>query len=210
MLKVGLTGNLGSGKSLIAKIFNILLIPVYNADNASKSFLKDRIVQEKLRQAFGKAVFSATNEIDKKALGKIVFNDIRKLVILNSILHPLVREDFRNWCNSQKEKPYVIQEAAIIFESGFRDEYDKIIHVSCPEELAIERAMDRDNANREDIIKRMDFQWKDEKKAAISDYIILNDGSELIIPQVLKIHNLFLKNSIMPVNPAISSPPVLF
>jgi dephospho-CoA kinase len=195
MLKVGLTGNLGSGKSLVAKIFHILTVPVYHADDVSKSFLNDKNVQEKIHQAFGEAVFSAANEIDRKALGKLVFTDSVKLTTLNSILHPLVMEDFRNWCNSHKEKPYVIQEAAIIFESGFRYEYDKIIHVSCPEELAIERAMDRDNADREDVLKRMDFQWKDEKKTAISDYIILNDGSELLIPQVLKIHNLLVKDS---------------
>jgi dephospho-CoA kinase len=210
MLKVGLTGNLGSGKSLIAKIFHILSIPIYNADDVSKSFLKERNVQEKIQEAFGQEVFSAANEIDRAALGKIVFSDSLKLAILNAILHPLVREDFRKWCSSHIEKPYVIQEAAIIFESGFMDEYDKIIHVSCPEEIAIQRAMDRDNANREDILKRMGFQWKDKKKAAISDYIILNDGSELVIPQVLKIHNLLLKNSIMPFNPATSSPPALF
>lgn len=194
MLKVGLTGNLGSGKSLIAKIFRILTIPVYNADDVSKTFLTDTIVQEKIRDAFGPEVFLTTNEIDRRALGKIVFSDSGKLITLNAILHPLVREDFRNWCNSHKEKHYVIQEAAIIFESGFRDEYDKIIHVSCPEEIAIERAMHRDNSDREEVLKRMRFQWKNEKKAAKSDYIILNDGSELVIPQVLKIHDLLLQS----------------
>jgi dephospho-CoA kinase len=196
MLIVGLTGNLGCGKSLIAKIFSILTIPVYNADDVSKSFLADTIVKEKICNVFGQAVFSVTNEIDRRALGKIVFSDSRKLMKLNAILHPLVREDFRNWCSSHKEKPYVIQEAAIIIESGFRDEYDKIIHVSCPEEIAVERAINRDNTNREDILKRMRFQWKDEIKAAISDFIILNDGFELVIPQVLKIHNLLIKDSI--------------
>ena len=195
MLKVGLTGNLGSGKSLIARIFHILTIPVYNADDVSKGFLSNKVVQNKIWEAFGSKVFLSAHEIDRKALGKIVFSDSRKLTTLNAILHPLVREDFRDWCISHKEKPYVIQEAAIIFESGFRDEYDNIIHVSCPEELAIERAIARDNANREDVLKRMGFQWKDEKKAAISDYIILNDGFELVIPQVLKIHNLLIKDS---------------
>jgi len=194
MLKVGLTGNLGSGKSLIVKIFSILTVPVYNADHVSKTFLTDKIVQEKIRNAFGREVFSKTNEVDRKALGKIIFSDSRKLNTLNAILHPLVRENFRNWCNSQKEKPYVIQEAAIIFESGFRDEFDKIIHVSCPEEIAIERAMHRDNVDRGEVLKRMRFQWKDEKKAAMSDYIILNNGFELVIPQVLKIHDLLSKS----------------
>ena len=150
MLKIGLTGNLGSGKSLIAKIFRILTIPVYNADDVSKTFLSHKIVQEKILAAFGPGVFLSDAGIDKRALSKIVFGDPGKLATLNAVLHPLVREDFRKWCYSHEEKPYVIQEAAIIFESGFREEYDKIIHVSCPEEIAIERAMHRDNSNRED------------------------------------------------------------
>jgi len=141
-------------------------------------------------------VFFSANEIDKRGLGILVFNDSQKLATLNAILHPLVRDDFRNWCTSHREKPYVIQEAAIIFESGFRDEYDRIIHVSCPEEITIARAMARDNAIRDDILKRMGFQWKDEKKTAMSDYIILNDGSELVIPQVLTIHNLLVNSSL--------------
>jgi dephospho-CoA kinase len=196
MLKVGLTGNLGSGKSLITKIFRILDVPVYHADNVSKSFLSDKVVQESILTAFGPQVFLSANEIDRRALGIIVFNDSQKLTTLNAILHPLVREDFRAWCASQEENPYVIQEAAIILESGFRDEYDRIIHVSCPEEIAIARAMTRDNASRDDILKRMGFQWKDEKKAAMSDHIILNDGSELVIPQVLAIHNLLVNSSL--------------
>ena len=196
MLKVGLTGNLGSGKSVVAKIFSILTIPVYYADDVSKTFLSDKIVQEKIRRTFGPDVFSDTMEVDRKVLGKIVFSDPNALISLNAILHPLVREDFRNWCNSIQENPYVIQEAAIIYESGFKDDYDKIIHVSCPEEIAIARAMHRDNADHKDIVKRMRFQWKDEKKASISDYVILNDGSELVITQVLKIHELLVKISL--------------
>jgi dephospho-CoA kinase len=194
MLKVGLTGNLGSGKSLIAEIFRILGIPVYNADEASKRFLKDKTTREKIRNTFGNDVFSGPGEIDRKALGKIVFSDPDKLLRLNGILHPLVRKDFIDWCSSQEDKPYIIQEAAIIFENGLKDEYDRIIHVSCPEEIAIERAMYRDNAERDDVLKRMQFQWKDEIKAAMSDFIILNDGSELVIPQVLRIHQRLLQS----------------
>jgi dephospho-CoA kinase len=195
MFIVGLTGNLGSGKSLIAKIFRILAVPVYNADDVSKTFLTDKIVREKIRNTFGQGVFTNTNEVDRKALGKIVFSDSRALLNLNAILHPLVREDFSTWCTSHKEKPYIIQEAAIIYESGLKDEYDKIIHVSCPEGLAVERAMHRDNTEREEVLKRMQFQWRDEIKASLADYILLNDGSELVIPQVLKIHELLSESS---------------
>lgn len=195
MLKVGLTGNLGSGKSLVAKIFSILKVPVYNADEVSRTFLSEKTIQEKIRSIFGNGVFSTTTEIDRKALARIVFSDPVELNRLNTILHPLVKEDFRKWCNSHPENPYIIQEAAIIYESGLKDEYDKIIHVTCPEEMAIERAMHRDGANREEVIKRMRYQWKDERKAALSDYVILNDGSELVIPQVLRIHDLLSTTS---------------
>jgi dephospho-CoA kinase len=194
MLKVGLTGNLGSGKSIIAEIFRILTIPVYKADDVSKIFLKDRSVKKRIRNAFGQGVFSPSDEIDRKALGRIVFSDSSKLESLNAILHPLVMDDFIVWCKSNEGNPYIIQEAAIIFESGLKDEYDKIIHVSCPEEIAIERAMHRDLVDREEVLTRMQFQWKDEKKAAMSDFIILNDGSELVIPQVLRIHRKLLQS----------------
>lgn len=195
MLKIGLTGNLGSGKSTIARIFLVLGVPVYHADDASRRFLLQNHVQEKVLNVFGHEVFTGTNEIDRKALGKIVFSDPEKLGALNSILHPLVREDFREWLYSKKGHAYVIHEAAIIFESGFRHEFDRIIHVSCPVEVALDRSVKRDNADPEEIKKRMMFQWDDEKKAAMSDYIILNDGSEMAIPQVLKIHDLLVNLS---------------
>ena len=193
MLKVGLTGNLGSGKNTIAGIFQILDVPVYHADDVSKSFLSEEFVQQEIRSFFGWEVFSGPREIDRKKLGRIVFSDPEKLAFLNSILHPLVKEDFTRWTEKSKDRPYIIHEAAIIFESGFEKEFDRIIHVSCPEEIAIERSVRRDNTERDEVKKRMRFQWKDEKKAAISDFIILNDGSEMVILQVLNIHNQLIK-----------------
>jgi dephospho-CoA kinase len=189
MLKVGLTGNLGSGKSIISRIFEILAIPVYHADDVSKGFLTDRVVREKVFNIFGGKVFSAPDEIDRKALGKVVFSDPELLSRLNAILHPMVHEDFRRWCGLIKDKPYVIQEAAIIYESGFKNEYDRIIHVSCPLEIAIGRAMKRDHTSRDAVLQRVRFQLDNEEKAALSDYVILNDGSQLVIPQVLLIHD---------------------
>jgi dephospho-CoA kinase len=196
MLKVGLTGNLGSGKSLVAKIFEISGVPVYHADDISKKFLTNNTVRQKIRNAFGSEAFIKGDDIDRKKLGKIVFSDPGKLTILNSILHPLVKDDFRLWIASHTEHPYVIQEAAIIFESGYHCEFDKIIHVSCPENICIERAIIRDQASREELLQRIRFQWEDEKKAAMSDFIILNDGSEMVIPQVLKIRDLLMNLSL--------------
>ena len=196
MLKVGLTGNLGSGKSLVAKIFEISGVPVYHADDISKKFLTNSDVRQKIRSAFGSEAFIHGDDIDRKKLGKIVFSDPGKLATLNSILHPMVMDDFRLWTATHAEHPYVIQEAAIIFESGYNSEFDKIIHVSCPEKICIERAMKRDQASREELLQRIRFQWEDEKKAVMSDYIILNDGSEMVIPQVLKIHDLLINLSL--------------
>ena len=188
MKKVGLTGNMGSGKSLVASIFSTLGIPVYHADAESKKFLAGKEVKEKILGKFGEGVLDASGEVDRHALASVVFNDPEALNFLTTILHPMVREDFRKWFRSQKGHPYVIHEAAIIFESGFEKEFDKVIHVYCTIELAIKRIMERDGSGRDHVMNRMQFQWEDKEKAALSDFVIRNDGSEMIIPQVLEIH----------------------
>jgi dephospho-CoA kinase len=188
MMKVGLTGNMGSGKSTVAEIFSVLGVPVYRADEASKGFLPDPSIVREIVSFFGKDILDEEERIDRKKLGLIVFADQQKLSVLNSILHPRVRDDFRSWCKQYESHPYIIHEAAIIFESGFEKEFDRIIHVSCPKETAIGRIMRRDGHTREAILDRMRFQWEDEKKASLSDFVIRNGGPELVIPQVLAIH----------------------
>jgi dephospho-CoA kinase len=193
MKTVGLTGNMGSGKSFISSIFALLGVPVYHADQESKGLLQDDTVKEMLRKVFGTAVFTGDGEVDRKNLAGIVFSDASSLKTLNSILHPLVKENFREWVSLQHEARYVIHEAAIILESGFQGEFDRIIHVACPKEIAIARVMERDYIGREEILKRMQFQMEDKKKAALSDFVIRNDGSEMVIPQVLAVHQALLK-----------------
>jgi len=188
MLKVGLTGNIGSGKSLVSEIFTIFGVPVYHADQESKKFLSDSVVKEKILSLFGENVLSASGEIDPVALATIVFSDEKALSALDSILHPMVIADFTHWCEAFSEYPYIIQEAAIIFESGVARLFDKIIHVSCPKEIAIERVMKRDGIDGNSVLQRMNFQMEDAEKASLSDFVIRNDGSEMIIPQVLSIH----------------------
>ena len=188
MLKVGLTGNIGSGKSLVSEVFSIYGIPVYHADQESKKFLVDPFVKEKILSLFGEKVLSVSGEIDRGELATIVFSDKKALAALDSILHPMVINDFTHWCEAFREYPYIIQEAAIIFESGVAGIFDRIIHVSCPKEIAIERVMKRDGIDGNSVLQRMRFQMEDAEKSKLSDFVINNDGSEMIIPQVLSIH----------------------
>lgn len=141
MNSVGLTGNIGSGKSTVCSIFSALGIQIYHTDEESKKFLAHPDVIGELASLFGQKVLTESGMVSKKALAAIVFNDDRALASLNELLHPRVREDARNWSAMHADKPYVIHEAAIIFESGFREEYDRVIYVACPQETAIARVM---------------------------------------------------------------------
>jgi dephospho-CoA kinase len=188
MLKIGLTGNIGSGKTVVSGVFTTLGIPVYHADEESKRFLDDPSVKNEILKHFGYGVLSTDNEINKRSLASIVFNDPQALRLLNSILHPRIMRDFHHWVSLQTNKLYAMQEAAIIFESGFRSEFDYIIHVSCPKEKAIDRVMKRDKIDGHSVLRRMQFQLDDEEKSRLSDFVIHNDGSEMVIPQVLSIH----------------------
>jgi dephospho-CoA kinase len=193
ILKIGLTGNMGSGKTVISGIFSTLGIPIYYADEVSKKFLDDPRVKNQILKHFGYGILTPGNEINRRSLASIVFTDENALLLLNSILHPLIKQDFRKWSQMQERKPYVIQEAAIIFESGSSDEYDYIIHVSCPKEIAIDRVVKRDKIDGHSVLRRMQFQLGDEEKSKLSDFVIRNDGSELVIPQVLAIHKQLLE-----------------
>jgi dephospho-CoA kinase len=188
MLRVGLTGNIGSGKSTVAGIFSVLGIPVYHADDESKKILSLFETEQAIIARFGESVTGNDDRIDRKALAKLVFSDREALLALNSILHPLVKENAREWVALQHDVPYVIHEAAVIYESGFRDEYDKIIHVSCPEEITIARVMARDGLPREEILHRLNNQWADAVKSKLADFVIVNDDTTLVIPQVMDIH----------------------
>jgi dephospho-CoA kinase len=193
MLKVGLTGNIGSGKSLIAEVFSALGIPVFHADPESRFFLTDDTVKATLREIFGSPVFDAQDEVDRKKLGAVVFNDSAALKTLNGILHPLVMNRFQEWCLQHAASPYILHEAAIIFESGYAGAFDRIIHISCPEETGIGRVVKRDHVRRSEVQERIRFQMSNEEKAILADFVIRNDGSEMLIPQVLAVHKAILE-----------------
>ena len=194
MLRAGLTGNIGSGKSVVASVFSSIGIPVFHADEESKKILKIPEIVNLIAGLFGRAV-SEGGMINNKRLASIVFGNPEALQRLNSLLHPLVMKDFNAWVESNRQAPYVLMEAAILFESGFAKEFDYIIHVSCPEETAIERVVKRAGLTRELVIDRMKRQLNNDDKARMSDFVIINDGSKLLIPQVISIHKKLLQNS---------------
>ena len=194
MIKVGVTGGIGSGKTLVCSIFRHLGAPVYNADEEAKKLIhSNRAISNFIRSRFGNSLF-IEGKLDRKKLAAIVFNDPAALNDLNAIVHPAVKKDFELWLKANSKAPYIIKEAAILFESGADKGLDQIITVTAPEELRIERVMKRDRVSPIEIKKRMSLQSSDEYKMKKSDYIIVNDGNQLILPQILIIHQQLLEN----------------
>ncbi|MCF8338067.1 MAG: dephospho-CoA kinase [Bacteroidales bacterium] len=187
MIRVGLTGNIGSGKSTVAQIFSVLGAPVYHADYESKKFLTDSQIKDEVRNIFGECVFD-NDEIDRKALADVVFNDESRLKQLNRILHPLVKEDYLRWCDEHRQYTYTIQEAAILIESGFYRWMDYVIVVTAPREIRTKRIMQRDSATRKQVESRMQRQFTEKELKKYAHFVIDNGGKELVIPQVLEIH----------------------
>jgi dephospho-CoA kinase len=188
MRRVGLTGNIGSGKSLVAEVFRTFGVPVFDADVEAKAILFTPEVSEKVIRIFGDKILTGKT-IDRKKLAGIVFSDSKSLQQLNDIIHPAVRDKFESWSDSVSEKPCLIYEAAILFESGHYKNLFAIITVYADTEIRIRRVMRRDGISREFVMERMKNQWPDERKNALADYVIVNDGKELLIPQVEKIHS---------------------
>lgn len=191
MLKIGLTGGIGSGKSIVAKIFAVLGAPVYQADRKAKELMEQSpdLVKE-ITNAFSSAAY-VNGKLDTRFLSEIVFADKRKLEELNAIIHPHVIQDGREWMNRQTY-PYAIKEAALIFESGSQSEYDVIIGVHAPQSLRIHRTMQRDRIDREKVLQRMDNQLDESIKLKLCDIIIMNDEQQMLIPQVLAVHERLL------------------
>ncbi|MCZ8090390.1 dephospho-CoA kinase [Flavobacterium sp.] len=170
---IGLTGGIGSGKTTIAKHFASLGIPVYIADDEAKKLMDNSEIIAKLQAVFGEEIIE-NKKIDRKALAQIVFQNPKKLKILNSIIHPAVKKHFTDWLSTYKNHPIIIKEAAILFESGSYKDCDSIITVTSPLEERVNRVMKRDNASRESILDRINNQWTDEQRISKSDYVIIN------------------------------------
>jgi dephospho-CoA kinase len=189
MLRVGLTGNIGSGKSLVAEIFASMGIPVFNADNVAKQLLDLPENTANFVKHFGTRILgNNSDKIDRKAFAGVIFNDPKALELVNSVIHQQVYDAFNSWCNLQNTA-FVIEEAAILFESGHYKDFDRIVVVTAPEQLRVKRVMDRDGAGEKDVLQRMKNQWPEERKVALADFVIVNDGHAPVIQQVVKVYH---------------------
>lgn len=191
-LKLGVTGGIGSGKTTVCKVFGVLGIPVFSADDEAKRILdSDREIQIKINLLAGKDLFSS-GKLDRPALAKMIFNNKELLEKVNSIIHPAVFRSFGEWFN-QQDSPYSIMEAAILFESGAFRFMDKIVTVVTPLDERIERLVSGNRLTREQINERIKNQIDDDSRIKQSDFIISNSENDLIIPSIIGIHEEMLK-----------------
>lgn len=190
MLKIGLTGGIGSGKTTVARIFESLGVPVYYADDRARRLQNEDPIRSQISKLFGEQVYSE-NKLQRQVLAQIVFNDASKLAALNAIVHPAVQLDFSRWLSEQTSR-YILKEAAIIFEIGSHKQYDKVILVTAPEKTRIERVTQRDRVDTEAVLARMSKQMSDQEKIPLADYLIHNTSLEATKQRVLDLHKTLL------------------
>ncbi|HZG00990.1 MAG TPA: dephospho-CoA kinase [Chitinophagales bacterium] len=196
MLKVGITGNMGAGKSLVAEVFQTLRIPFFGADEQAIWLTENNPqVKSEITSLFGRQAYTSEGKYNRKFIAEQIFTNPRLLEQLNAIIHPAVFQRFFDWADEQ-DAPYVMKEAAILFESGADKTCDKIVFVSAPEEIRTDRVKKRNPAWSEaDIKRRMQTQQPEEAKILKSDYVINNDGEQFLLPQILDIHKRLLEEA---------------
>lgn len=191
MMKIGLTGGIGSGKSVVTGIFKVFGIPVIDADTEAKLIMeKDEQLALSIQKLFGEETYT-NKKLNRKYLANIVFNDTSKLKQLNALVHPAAILAATNWMNLQTA-PYVIKEAALLFESASARQLDFVIGVYTPQPLRIKRAMERDMSTHDQVLARMSQQIDEEEKIKSCDFVVVNDEQQLLIPQVMQLHEKFL------------------
>jgi len=188
MLKIGITGGIGSGKSTVAKVFETLGIPVYYADDAAKRLMQeDPELKKQIIDLFGDNAFTG-GKLNRPWISAQVFGNPEKVNALNALVHPATIRDAHEWMTCQRT-PYALKEAALIFESGSEKELDYVIGVEAPQELRIQRVIERDDTTRDAILQRMKNQLDEGEKMKRCDFIIHNDGNQMVIPQVIALHH---------------------
>lgn len=195
MIKVGITGGIGSGKSTVCRIFASLGVPVFYADTVSKEIMvTDAVLIEGVKAAFGEESYDAAGKLNNKHIASIVFNHTEELARLNALVHPAVFRAFDSWLGSvPADTPYILKETAILFESGSYKLSDLNVVVTAPVTHRLKWVMDRDGATEEQVMARMNKQLTDEEKLKMADFMIRNDESQSLILQVLELHNRFIK-----------------
>lgn len=186
MITVGITGGIGSGKSTVSKVLSAMNFPVFNSDKTAKFLINsDQEIFAKLRALFGPEIYKK-GQVDKVLLATIIFNDFTAREEVNAIVHPKVREAFKDFC-SNSLSPLVFNEAAILFETGAFQNFDKTILVTAPEEIRVNRVVARDNSSESLVLERMKAQWSDELKIPLADFVIVNDEKQPLLIQIEEI-----------------------
>jgi dephospho-CoA kinase len=197
MLRIGITGGIGSGKSVVARLFATLGVPVYDSDSRAKWVMAhDAVLREQLQAAFGANTYDATGQLNRPYLAQVAFNDATQLARLNALVHPRVGEDFATWTATQAAAgyPYILKEAALLYESGAYRSLDSIITVFAPPEVRTARVLRRDTHRSESEVQAiMGKQLREEEKLQRADYVVYNDDSQLVLPQVLTLDAAFRK-----------------
>lgn len=194
MLQIGITGGIGSGKSLVCKIFSCLGVPVYDADHRAKSIMTtDGILISQIRKEFGDLAYNERGALNRTYLAEEVFSNELKLEKLNSLVHPRVGIDYQNWLAERNDVCYVVKEAALLFEAGSYKYLDKIVVVTAPEDLRIRRVLARDShRSKQQLLDIMRKQMPEAEKVKRADYVLMNDEKSLLIPEVIRLNDIFM------------------
>lgn len=190
MLQVGITGGMGAGKSLIIQMFELFGIPTYDSDAAAKTLMvSDEELVADIRGLLGNRAYDLTGQLDRAYIGSKIFSDDNLKAALEALVHPAVHADAHQWHQNQKDVPYTLREAALLFESGSYLQLDAIINVSAPEDVRIQRVMARDRLTVEEVRARLKHQWSEYRREQLADFTIINDGEHSLIPQLWNLHS---------------------